>query len=391
MPSTVTQPSGDFLAKAMEDRGVAYAVVDVRCRVLEAGGAVPLLEVDGDAASLTGRSISRLVPELAGSESVVVDVCMGRLPRFELALVNREDFDRITRYLTIVVLPTRVPSKNAGAEEGCAIVVIQDVTELGQISQQLAQRRNELNLAWPALEAANVELRRVSELKSHFVLVAAHELRSPLTTIVGYLEMLVDGEFGTLNDEQRIALDAVTYSADRLRSITNDLLDVARIEAGRIDVQLVPTDLGDVVRQAVTQFKLRLRAKGQDLRVDLAEDLPLALCDAVRTVQVLTNLLGNAAAYTPASGHLGVDVRLAEQPGFLQVTVSDDGVGIAEAEQEHVFSRFFRTTTAQRMSASGTGLGLTIARELVELQGGRISLESELGKGTRVTFTVPAI
>jgi signal transduction histidine kinase len=203
--------------------------------------------------------------------------------------------------------------------------------------------------------------------------------------------MLLDAEFGPLNDEQRGALDSVNQAAHRLLATASDLLDVTRIEAGRIDLQLVPTDLADVVRQVAAELAPQHRAKGQALSVDVAHDLPLALCDATRMEQVLTNLISNASAYTPDSGHLGVEVRLAAEPGYLQVTVSDDGVGIAEDDQVHVFSRFYRAAATRRMSANGLGLGLTIARELVELQGGRIWLESAVGKGTRVTFTLPAV
>ncbi len=368
------------------DLRVAYAVVDGSGTVRQVGGVTALLAEGAQATGLIGQSITTAIPELIGSEDALVAICEGQLPRFELALINREGVDGVTRYFTVVLLPASLAREAEGA-----IVLVEDVTVPGSVGQQLAQHRNELAMARRALEAANVELTRVSELKSHFVSATAHELRSPLTTIAGYLEMLLDGEYGAVPDEQREALAAINQGTQRLLSITHDLLDVTRIEAGRIDLQLVPTALADVVHQAADALLPRCAAKGQTLALDLPSDLPRVLCDPERTAQVLTNLLSNAVSYTPALGRIAVEVQPAAETGYLEVTVADDGVGIAPEEQPQIFSRFYRATGSQNGSTAGTGLGLFISRELVELQGGRIWLKSEVGQGTRVTFTLPAV
>ena len=172
----------------LRDLGVAYAVVDASGTVRQVGGVTTLLGGEPEVASLTGQSITIAIPELIGSEDVLVAVCEGWLPRFELALINREGAGGITHYITVVLLPASL----AGEAKG-AIVLVEDVTLPGSVGQRLVQNRNELSLARRAFEAANVELKRVSELKSHFVSAAAHDLRNPLTTIAGYLEMLLDG------------------------------------------------------------------------------------------------------------------------------------------------------------------------------------------------------
>ncbi len=183
----------------------------------------------------------------------------GQLPRFELALINREGVDGVTRYFTVVLLPASLAREAEGA-----IVLVEDVTVPGSVGQQLAQHRNELAMARRALEAANVELTRVSELKSHFVSATAHELRSPLTTIAGYLEMLLDGEYGAVPDEQREALAAINQGTQRLLSITHDLLDVTRIEAEDRPAARAYS-LADVVHQAADALLPRCAAKGQTL------------------------------------------------------------------------------------------------------------------------------
>ncbi len=370
----------------LRDLGVAYAVVDASGIVRQVGGVTTLLGGEPEVASLTGQSITIAIPELIGSEDVLVAVCEGWLPRFELALINREGAGGITHYITVVLLPASL----AGEAKG-AIVLVEDVTLPGSVGQRLVQNRNELSLARRAFEAANVELKRVSELKSHFVSAAAHDLRNPLTTIAGYLEMLLDGEFGPIPDEQREALQAADRSTQRLLSIMRDLLDVTRIEAGRIDLNLVPTAVAAVVDQATDLVRPHREAKHQTLEIDLAADLPTVLCDPDRTTQVLVNLLNNAVSYTPALGHIAIEAHSAGEAGFLEVTVTDDGVGIAPEERSQIFSRFYRAASAEHASTPGTGLGLFISRELVELQGGRIWLRSEVGKGTRVTFTLPTV
>jgi signal transduction histidine kinase len=374
----------------LRDRKIAYAVTDRDLTVVEVGGAVDIL-CNGYTNCL-GRSLPDLVPELTGGEELLASVLSGELPRFELAWVNRETAEGHTTYLNIVHLPYRDPS---GRIVGI-LHLAQDVTEMGIVDQQLAQHRNELRLLRDRLarrnlelEAANAELRRLDEMKSTFIAVAAHELRTPLAPIRGYVEVLLEEELGPLNDEQREYLEIVQRSVGRLLSTTNSLLDATRIEAGRMELVLRPTDLSALVETIAAECMPQLEAKAQHLTLRAAPDLPPVLGDEARAAQIVRNLLSNASKYTPQRGLISVSLALAEEEGFLQVSVADNGVGVPAEDRPKLFARFFRAGNAAQTSAAGAGLGLYITRSLVELHGGRIWFESEPGEGSTFYVTFP--
>jgi signal transduction histidine kinase len=369
---------------------IAYAITDDALTVVEVGGEGDILCNDHEI--YLGQSLPDLIPELVGLEDVLADILDGDLPRFELAWANRETADGQTIYLTLVELPYR---DRTGQIAGI-LHVAQDVTEMGMVDRQLAQSRNELRLLQDQLTrqnlelaAANAELRRLDELKSAFVSVAAHELRTPLAPIRGYVEMLLDEEVGSLTDDQREYLQTVERSACRLLTLTSNLLDVTRIEAGRVELILQPTDLPALVEAVVAEYGPQLEGRAQQLTLRIPSDLPPALCDEARAAQIIGNLLSNASKYTPRGGQIAVTVALAEEDGFLEVSVADNGVGIPANDQPRLFDRFFRAQSAVLTGASGAGLGLHITRSLIELHGGHIWFESELGKGSTFHVAFP--
>ncbi|MGC8782270.1 MAG: histidine kinase dimerization/phospho-acceptor domain-containing protein, partial [Anaerolineae bacterium] len=248
------------------DRGIAYVITDRELTVVEVG------QADGDLqtwlSGWLGRPLVEVVPELIGSEDALNEVLAGRLSRFQIPYINRELPGRDPAYLTMIDLPCH---DDAGRIVGL-IHVIQDVSEVGRLEQRLAQQRNELRLLQEelrrrnlALEAANAELRRSDQMKSTFVSIAAHELRTPLASISGYVEMLLDGDAGALTERQREYLQLVEGSARRLLRITRDLLDLTRIEAGRIEITLRPTDLVELVDDVADELVPQLAAKEQHL------------------------------------------------------------------------------------------------------------------------------
>jgi len=379
------------LQSILQDRKIAYFITDQNLTVVEVSGALGICGNGTDETCL-GRSLLDLVPELVGSEETLADVLAGRLPRFQLLWVNRETSEGQILYLTMVDLPYR---DRIGQIRGL-LHIVQDVTQMGRLEQQITQNRNELRLFLGRLTrqnleltAANVELRRLDELKSEFVAVAAHELRSPLSSITGYIELLLDGDPGPLTESQREFLEIVQRAGRRLLDITNNLLEVTRIETGRIELVLRPTTISALLESVAAELGPRLEAKAQRLTLRAMPGLPLAWCDETRAAQIIANLLSNASKYTSEGGLITVSVACAEEEGFLQLSVADSGVGIASEDQSKLFSRFFRAGSAVLTSASGAGLGLYITRSLVEQHGGRIWFESELNVGSTFHVTFP--
>lgn len=369
---------------------VAYALTDRQLTVSQVGGAVNVLQED--AARWVGRSLFQCVPELVGCESALGSILADELPRIKFDWINRELADGRTVYLTMIDLPLR----DAGGQIVGILHLTQDCTDAGILRQQVGQSRNELRLAQEQLArqnldltAVNDELHRMDDLKSTFMSVAAHELRAPLTAIEGFVEMLVDREAGPLTDKQQEYLQIVRESSHRLLHVINNLLNVTRIEAGRVELVLEPTDLPALVQSVIAEFTPQAIAKTQDLSFLAAPNLPPAMCDGDHAPQILGNLLGNAVKYTPPGGEIDVHVGWGLEDGFLQVAVKDSGVGIPEQEQKYLFSRFFRASNAAEAGARGTGLGLYIARALIELHGGSIWFSSERGRGSTFYVTFP--
>lgn len=226
------------------------------------------------------------------------------------------------------------------------------------------------------------ERARLDRMKSDFVATASHELRSPLTSIKGFVELL--GRSDTLGDREREFVGVVLQSTDRLVDLVNDLLDVARLEAGRMEVHPRLFDLSELVREVAGLMGPRVSGKDQRIDLDLPPGLPRALADPVRVRQILTNLVSNAHQYTGEGGRITVT---ADQAGNrLEVSVADNGRGMTQEDLARVFDRFVRRDDG----GTGTGLGLSIVKSLVDLQGGSIEVKSTVDEGTTFTVALPA-
>jgi signal transduction histidine kinase len=237
-----------------------------------------------------------------------------------------------------------------------------------------------------SIASRNERLSELDRMKDDFVASVSHELRTPLTSIRGYLELLRDGEAGELTKEQHQFISIVERNSDRLLRLVGDLLFVAQVEAGKIVLEPEPTDLGELVRQAVDAARPTANEKGIELDVDL-DRLGVLLGDRARLAQVLDNLISNALKFTPPGGH--VAERTSRHTGVVVIEVSDDGMGISEEDQSQLFQRFFRTASATEQAIQGTGLGLSIVKAIIEAHDGVITVASAAGEGTVFRVELP--
>jgi signal transduction histidine kinase len=230
----------------------------------------------------------------------------------------------------------------------------------------------------------------VDRMKSEFVSTVSHELRTPMTSIKGYTELMLMGVLGELSDVHMSYLQVIQQNANRMTSLVNDLLDISRIESGKIELELRGFDITDVINQAI-EIHLPGRIEHENKHVYVSKkiesNLPPVYADEDRVSQVLTNLLDNAFHYTSESGNIRVSAS--SNGSFVKVSVSDNGIGISKENQEKIFERFYRSDNEDVQKVAGTGLGLSIVRSLVQLHGGQITVDSMLGKGSTFTFSLP--
>lgn len=253
-----------------------------------------------------------------------------------------------------------------------------DITERKAADAQLEQL---LELE----RSQNERLRELDVMKDEFVALVSHELRTPLTAIQGYTELVLDGTAGEINEEQRGMLTAVDRSSKRLFRLINDLLFVAQVNAGKLNVAIEDVDLASVAREAIADA--RPRAAAAEVTLEFESDLtPTVKADRMRLGQVFDNLISNAIKFTPAGGRVGLSISMVGDEAIIVVT--DSGMGMTDEDQQRLFTRFFRTKAAARIQ--GTGLGLSITKAIVDAHHGSISVESTVGSGTSFTFTVPA-
>jgi PAS domain S-box-containing protein len=242
----------------------------------------------------------------------------------------------------------------------------------------------------PGLVAALRDISREAEverLKNEFISTVSHELRTPMTSIKGYTDLLFLGMAGGLTDAQRNFLRIIKANADRLTALVNDILDISRIETGRMRLNVEPLELGEIINQVVVSFQEQYREKGLTLAWEDPGELAQVRGDEARVTQVLSNLIANAWQYTPADGRVTVSVQ--PRGDFYQVDVADTGIGITADDASRIFDRFYRADHPVVQEAEGTGLGLAIVKMFVEMLGGEIWVETELGVGSRFSFTLP--
>jgi signal transduction histidine kinase len=255
------------------------------------------------------------------------------------------------------------------------------------LERKVEERTRDLATALEELDEKSRELEAASRHKSEFLANMSHELRTPLNAILGFSQVLRERLFGEVNEKQAEYLDDILTSANHLLALINDILDLSKVEAGQVDLEVAPFSLRETLERGVVMVRERATRDGVGVALAADSDLDPVEGDERRIGQVIFNLLSNAVKFTPAGG--SVDVRAARVNGEVRVTVADDGPGIAREDQERIFEEF-QQTEAGVEQGEGTGLGLALSKRLVELHGGRIWVDTELGQGSTFVFTLPA-
>ena len=360
-------------------------------------------------------AVGRLGPPLAfvALVAVLIDASGGTssgfgglflLPLLWLGIVGsrRELLLAFVAVAVARVLPVRLigPPEYPSAEWRAAIVlgavaviasltIQQLVREARARAAELRDRAAELEDAARRLETQNTQLRELDRVKDDFVALVSHELRTPLTSIAGYLEMVLDDDADPLTHDQRQFLDTVGRNVDRLATLVDELLFLAHVDAGRLELSLAEVDVNEILEEAVAAA--RPAAAANDVRLVLdADRLAPVVCDRGRIAQVIDNLVSNAVKFTRPGGR--VDVAAVQEDGVVALTVRDTGIGIPEDELPSLFNRFFRASSATRNAIPGTGLGLAISQAIAEAHGSRITVESAREQGTafRLRLASPA-
>jgi PAS domain S-box-containing protein len=280
--------------------------------------------------------------------------------------------------------PVEISLSPVHSEDGMRVTaVIRDITERRQAEDKLRALREEYTRE---LELRNEEIERANRLKSEFLANMSHELRTPLHTVIGFSELLIEEVKGPLNGDQKRFLSHIYKDANHLLALINEVLDLSKIEAGHLKLTREHLDLDVVVEDALSSIRPACVEKSVGISTSFATGLGV-LADRLRLRQILYNLLSNALKFTPNGG--AILVMTEAVAGFAEIAVSDTGVGISRVDHESIFDKFYQVGAATSGIREGTGLGLSITKRLVEEHGGRIRVESEPGRGSRFTFTIP--
>jgi len=281
------------------------------------------------------------------------------------------------------------------------ITVMRDITERKEMEQALQERNEQLDAQNEELQSQGEELmaqqqeliekseevEEANRLKSEFLASMSHELRTPLNVIIGFSELMIDQVPGKVNKEQRQCLSDILSSSRHLLNLINEILDLSKIESGKMELMLTDIALTEVIEPLERTMSPILKPRKQSLDVEMEEGLPLVHADRAKVRQVFLNLLSNSAKFTPDGGKL--KIKAVREDNWCRVSVVDNGTGIKEEDQKGIFEPYHQLDNPLAKEKRGTGLGLTIARQIVERHGGRIWVESEYGKGSRFSFTLP--
>ncbi len=289
------------------------------------------------------------------------------------------------------LFPVEISLSPNWTDQGLRVIaIVRDITERKQADDRFRAIREQYTTELAAkntqLEARNREVEKANRLKSEFLASMSHELRTPLHTVIGFSELLMEEGEGPLNPKQKRFLGHILQDSRHLLELINEVLDLSKIEAGKLKLQLEDFDFAACITEALAAIQQQGESKA--IRIENRNGFFGSVrADRVRIKEILYNLLSNAVKFTHSGGTVWVESSV--QDGFLRATVGDTGIGIAPEEHAAIFDKFYQVGDTTRGVREGTGLGLAITRELIELHGGRIWLESQEGQGSRFSFTLP--
>ena len=267
------------------------------------------------------------------------------------------------------------------------VIAFQNALRFEEIQNFATTLQEKVDDATHKLRLTNEKLRQLDQTKDDFISMASHQLRTPLTSVKGYVSMVLDEDAGKVSAQQRKLLDQAFISSQRMVYLIADLLNVSRLKTGKFVIEAKPTNLAEVVETELEQLKET--AKGRDLKLEFErpKSFPTLNLDETKIRQVIMNFSDNAIYYTPAGGT--ITVSLVDKPESVELTVADNGIGVPKAEQHHLFTKFYRAGNAKKARPDGTGLGLFMAQKVIVAQGGAIIFHSEENKGSTFGFSFP--
>ena len=267
-------------------------------------------------------------------------------------------------------------------KEALSLQSAQRIAELENLNASLQEK---VDIASRKLRKANERLKTMDDAKDDFISMASHQLRTPLTSIKGYISMILEGDAGKITPVQRKMLQQAFFSSQQMVYLIADLLNVSRLRTGKFVIQQTPVQLARIISEEISQLKEAAKLHSIKLEFTPPKDFPELMLDETKTRQVIMNFIDNAIYYTPPEGT--IDVQLLDKGPNIELRITDSGIGVPKAEQPHLFTKFYRAANARKARPDGTGLGLFMARKVIVAQGGSIIFDSKEGNGSTFGFT----
>ncbi len=333
-----------------------------------------------------GHSLTEIFEEFIGVEEIFQAILNGEQTEFNLDYVTHITAQGDTYYLNLRVVNIHELISTSGL-----LLIVEDVTTAGLLSQRLTQNRNDLRLAQDKLSAANQELQHLIKFKSFLLSMLAHDMRTPLSAIRGYAELiqrlLENEQISSANIKTTNFANSICNVTDQLAWLIDDLIDFDRAEKGILTANIVPCQINQIVQETIAMHHSMVDLQNLNVTIDIEPPTLEVLADSQRLQQVINNLLGNAIKYTPTGGQITISAVVEGQQSALKIT--DNGRGMTPEQLNLLFQPYFRTKEAISSDIVGSGLGLFIVDSLIKAQNGRIEVNSKINHGTTFTVYLP--